>query len=141
VASLFGSSGSRAKGGNFIESIVEQAKKESYLRVVSDTQISPTYSCDAARAIVQLAQRATSGIVHVTNSGLCTWHALAKKVTELCRLEVSVEPVSSAAFARKAARPRNSALSNAQATSVIGAPFPPWQDAVNRYLQRQGYIR
>ena len=140
VASLFGKSGSRAKSGNFIETILEQAKKAATLRVVNDTRISPTYAVDAAMAIVQLVQQANSGIVHVTNSGCCTWYGLAKKVTELCRLKVSIEPASSAAFPRRAARPRNSALDNTQVTAVLGASLPPWEDSVRRYLECQGYL-
>jgi dTDP-4-dehydrorhamnose reductase len=140
VASLFGNSGARAKGGNFIDSILAQAKSGSRLRVVNDTRISPTYALDAALAIVHLAQQATSGIVHVTNSGFCTWYELAKKVTELCRFEVSIEPVSSDAFPRRAARPRNSALNNTWAEKVIGAPVPAWEDALDRYLRCKGHI-
>lgn len=141
VASLFGSSGARAKGGNFIESILAQARTRSSLRVVNDTRISPTYALDAAAAIVRLAQKATSGIIHVTNSGFCTWYGLAKKVTELCRLEVSIEPVSSDAFPRRAARPRNSALSSTRAEEIVGAPLPAWEDALERYLRCKGYVR
>lgn len=141
VASLFGSSGARAKGGNFVESILTQARTRSSLRVVNDTRISPTYALDAAAAIVRLAQKATSGIIHVTNSGFCTWYGLAKKVTELCRLEVSIEPVSSDAFPRRAARPRNSALSSTRAEEIVGAPLPAWEDALERYLRCKGYVR
>lgn len=140
VASLFGSSGARAKGGNFIETILAQAKKRVPLRVVSDTQISPTYAVDAALAIVQLAERATLGIIHVTNSGFCTWYGLAKKIIEICRFDVSIEPVPSDAFLRKAARPRNSALNNTRAEQVLGARFPDWEDALDRYLRCKGHI-
>ena len=140
VAGLFGKSGARAKGGNFIETILAQARKGAPLRVISDTRVSPTYAVDAAIAIVHLAQQATSGIVHVTNSGFCTWYRLAKKVTELCRLEISIEPISSDAFPRRAARPRNSALDNTQVTKVLGMSLPPWEDSVRRYLDCQGYL-
>jgi dTDP-4-dehydrorhamnose reductase len=140
VSSLFGKSGARAKGGNFIETIVAQAKKGVPLRVVNDTRISPTYAADAAAAIVELAQRATAGIIHLTNSGFCTWYELAKKVTELCRLEAVLEPVSSSTFPKRAARPRNSALSNALAAETIGKPFPDWEDALLRYLRCKGHV-
>ena len=140
VASLFGGSGARAKGGNFIESILAQAKAGSPLRVVNDTHISPTYARDAAATIVRLAQQSIRGIVHVTNSGVCTWYGLAKKVAELCCLNACIEPVSSEAFPRRAARPRNSALNNMKAESVLGAPLPVWQDALERYLRCKGHI-
>ena len=140
VACLFGSSGARAKGGNFIDSILAQAKSGSLLRVVNDIRISPTYARDAAAAIVQLAQQSTSGIIHVTNTGFCTWYGLAKKVTELCCLNAFVEPVSSDAFPRRASRPRNSALNNMRAKNLLGAPLPAWEDALERYLRNKGHI-
>ncbi|MGE5303431.1 MAG: dTDP-4-dehydrorhamnose reductase [Alphaproteobacteria bacterium] len=141
VAGVFGSSGARAKDGNFIEGILVQARAGSPLRVVHDTRISPTYARDAAATIVQLAQQSISGIVHVANSDFCTWYGLAKKVMEICRLNAFIEPVSSDAFPRKAARPHNSALNNALAEEVTGRPLPPWEDAVRRYLECQGYIK
>jgi dTDP-4-dehydrorhamnose reductase len=141
VASLFGKSGARAKGGNFIETILSKARRGEALRVVNDIQISPTYCPDVAAAIVDLAQRGTLGIIHVTNSGACTWYDLAKEVVVLCGLEVSLEAVANDAFPRRATRPRNSALDNTQITTLLGAPLPPWEDAVRRYLRCQGYIK
>ena len=140
VASLFGKAGARAKGGNFIESVLAQTKKGASLRVVNDTRLSPTYAADAAAAIVPLAQAATARIVHVTNSGVCTWYELAKKVMEVCRLDVAIEPVPSDAFRRRAARPRNSALSNSLAAEIVGRALPAWEDAVRRYLECRGHI-
>jgi len=140
VASLFGKSGARAKGGNFIDTILAKAKRGEALRVVNDTRISPTYCPDAAAAIVELTQRAHFGMIHVTNSGACTWYDLAKKVIVSCGLEVSVEPVASDSYPSRAARPRNSALDNKQITRVLGAPLPSWEDAVRRYLQSQEYV-
>ena len=140
VASLFGRTGARGMGGNFIETIVAQARAGAHLKVVNDTRISPTYSRDAAAAIVGLANQATPGVVHVTSSGSCTWYELAQKAIELCRLETSIEPVSSDAYLRRTARPRKSALNNGRAAKVLGAPLPHWEDALHRYFQEKGHL-
>jgi dTDP-4-dehydrorhamnose reductase len=48
MASLFGKTGARGKGGNFIETIIRKAKAGESLRVVDDVRMSPTYTYDAA---------------------------------------------------------------------------------------------
>ena len=141
VASLFGQSGARAKGGNFIEAILAKAKRGEALRVINDIKISPTYCPDAAAAIVDLTQRGALGIIHATNSGVCTWYELAKKVLALCGLEVPIEACASSAYPSRAVRPRNSALDNARVTKLLGVPLPLWEDAVKRYLVCRKYIQ
>lgn len=143
VASLFGRTAARGKGGNFIETILAKARAGERLTVVSDTRISPTYTRDAAAAIVRLANKPTPSIVHLTNSveGICSWYVLAKKATELCRLDVTIEPVSADSYPRRAARPRNSALNGRRAGKLLGGyPLPDWEDALNRYLDEKGYL-
>ena len=66
VSSLFGVAGLHNKGGNFIEAMLKQAGAGAPLRVVSDQWITPTYTVNAAGAImandvpmIPLFQRAT----------------------------------------------------------------------------------
>ncbi len=142
VASLFGKTGARGKGGNFIETVLSKAKAGERLSVVYDTHISPTYARDAAEAIVKLAELDSQRIVHFANStsGMCTWYLLAKKATELCCLDVPVEPVSSDADSRRATRPRNSALDSTRAATLLGHPLPHWEVALKRYLEEKGHL-
>src|SRR5207244_2652307 len=55
VSSLFGVAGARGKGGNFIETILRKARDGGPLRVVNDQWMTPTYTADAADAILSLA--------------------------------------------------------------------------------------
>src|SRR6266568_3212163 len=55
VSSLFGAAGPRNKSSNFVEAILKQAGAGGPVRVVSDQWMTPTYTLDAARAIVRLA--------------------------------------------------------------------------------------
>src|SRR5207244_1208538 len=55
VSSMIGAAPPRNKGDNFIEAILKKARAGGPLRVVSDQWITPTYTVDAARAIVRLA--------------------------------------------------------------------------------------
>src|SRR5213596_73590 len=76
VSSLFGAAGPRNKSSNFVEAIDRKAGEGGPVRVVSDQWMTPTYTADAARAIVRLALSDTTGIMHVTSADGCTWHAL-----------------------------------------------------------------
>ncbi len=140
VASLFGKSGARGKGGNFIETIVAKARRGEALKVIDDIKISPTYGRDAARAIVQLVAANASGIVHAANSGDCTWFEFAKTALELCQLTAPVEAVPSAQFPTPARRAKNSALASARLQPEFKIAMPHWRDALRTYLGEKGHL-
>ena len=143
LSSLFGKAGSKGKGGNFIEAIINKAKTESRLQVVNDIYISPTYTVDAATTILKLINHKAKGLVNVTNSisSDCTWFTLAKQALEFCEIDVQIDAISSANYPSVANRPIYSALNNQKAEHITGNQIPDWTDAVKRYLMEKQYIR
>lgn len=135
VASLFGGRGARGKGTNFVLTVLERARRGERLRVVNDIRMSPTYTLDAAEAIVQLIERGASGVFHVVNEGQCTWYEFAMKIVELSGVRTPVEPVSRDAFPTKARRPGNSALATERLTR-FGIRLRPWTNALRDYVTR-----
>jgi dTDP-4-dehydrorhamnose reductase len=140
VASLFGVAGARGKGGNFIETILTKAKQGGPLKVVNDQWMTPTYAEDAAGAILDLIAMDARGVVHVTNTGACTWHAFATAAVQLAGLAVPVQPVPASTYPSKARRPANSALSGARLDALLSA-LRPWPDALKAYLEAKGHIQ
>lgn len=140
IASVFGKSGARGKGGNFIEAILKKAKAGEGLKVVNDTPMTPTYTMDAARALLELVRKRPSGILHVTNQPACTWFDFARKAVELCGLNVEVAPVTSDAFPSKVRRPSYSALSGKRLSDALGRPMRPWPEALKAYLVEKGHV-
>ena len=140
VASLFGKAGARGKGGNFVETILGKARSEESLRVVSDIRISPTYTCDAARALERLLRQGATGLFHLTNDGDCTWYEFAKKAVELVGLETKLEPISSADYPYKARRPKNSSLESIRLDPMIRKDLRPWQQALKAYLEEKASL-
>src|SRR5690606_23032922 len=61
-------------GNNFVTTMLDLAKKNSTLRVVSDQIGSPTYAKDFAQFIRKLITTERYGIYHATNSGSCSWY-------------------------------------------------------------------
>jgi dTDP-4-dehydrorhamnose reductase len=120
-------------GKCFPDTILKLAASRPALDVVNDQRGCPTYSVDLARAIIELARKQSGGIMHVTNSGNCTWFEFAQQIVASAGLTTEVRPVSSQQMARPAPRPAYSVLSPTSLKSV-GITTPPWQDALRRYL-------
>jgi dTDP-4-dehydrorhamnose reductase len=91
---------------------------------------------DLARTIVQLCRKNASGIVHVTNSGDCTWFEFAQQIVQRAGLSTKVRPVSSEKMARPAPRPAYSVLSSTSLRN-LEIQMPSWQDALDRYLRER----
>ncbi len=140
VSSLFGVSGARGKGGNFIETILKHAAGGGPLKVVSDQWMTPTYTMDAADAILKLAELDATGVVHVTNPESCTWHALASHAVKRVYPDVIVNEVPASTWPSPAARPTNAALCTDRLAELLGSKLRPWREAADAYLLEKGHL-
>lgn len=142
VASLFGITGSRGKGGNFVEAMIKKAEKGEQIAVVSDLVMSPTYTWDAAVKINEvLMGRAPFGIYHLVNSGNCSWYEFAKAIFDIAGTSYEIEPKTVSEMGLRAKRPRLSALDNERLRSAGFEDMRGWRDALMEYLSVKGYIR
>lgn len=139
MASLFGKSGSRGKGTNFVDTIVTKARESQPLIIVDDVRMSPTYAPDAAWAVEQLLRQRVKGIVHVTNTGSCTWYEFARKTLDLLDLNAPLRPVRSHEYPMKASRPRDSSLSSRHLPGLLCQPMRSWEAALEAYLVERGH--
>lgn len=123
-------------GKCFPDTILKLAASRPALDVVNDQRGCPTYSVDLARAIIKLCRAGAGGIVHITNTGDCSWFEFAREIIKGSGLSTEVRPVSSQQMARPAPRPAYSVLS-AKSLQQYGIVMPTWRDALNRYLQER----
>ena len=140
MASLFGRTGARGKGGNFVETIIEKAKAGEPLRVISDIRTSPTYSYDAAQALVPILQSNATGLLHLTNQGSCSWYEFARVILDSVGLAAKIDAVEAAHFATRARRPRNSSLASERLEKLLGDRTRSWQDALKAYLIEKAHV-
>ncbi|MFC1632037.1 dTDP-4-dehydrorhamnose reductase [Candidatus Omnitrophota bacterium] len=128
-------------GGNFVESIINQAQQQRNLKVVNDQFGSPTYTQDLAQGITRLIAQdaAAAGIYHITNSGNCSWYQLAQAIKESLGLRIEIAPVSSEQYLRPARRPRMSILENMRFRQTCGE-LRPWPEALKEYLNERNRI-
>lgn len=122
-------------GKCFPATILKLAATQPLISVVNDQRGSPTFTSDLAPVLVQLCGQGAQGIVHATNSGVCTWYEFAKEIVRLAGLPATVKPVTTAEFPRPARRPAYSVLSAASLHSH-GIQMPAWQDALRRHLAK-----
>jgi dTDP-4-dehydrorhamnose reductase len=120
-------------GKCFPATILKLASTRSEISVVNDQRGSPTFTRDLASALVELCRASARGIVHVTNSGNCTWYEFAGEIVRGAGLRATVKPVSTAEYPRPARRPAYSVLSPASLTAY-NIQMPEWRDGLRRYL-------
>ncbi|HEY7098802.1 MAG TPA: dTDP-4-dehydrorhamnose reductase [Terriglobales bacterium] len=126
-------------GKCFPDTILKMAATRPILDVVDDQRGSPTYTCDLARAIIQLCNAGATGIVHATNRGECSWYEFAREIVQNAGLKTMVRPTTSEQFARPAPRPEYSVLSPSSLVRY-GIVMPTWQDALPRYLAERAAV-
>lgn len=125
-------------GRNFVEAILKQAEKGGPLRVVQDQVGAPTYVPDLSGALLRLLALDVRGIVHVSNSGRCSWYDFARRILEFSGYaHVPVEPIASETLNRPARRPANSLLSCERYRRLTGEGPRAWEAGLKDYLQER----
>ena len=143
TAGLYGAGGEGGKGENFVETMLRLGAERKAVRVVDDQRTTPTSARDLARKVVELLDgwgKSRSpdwlGLYHVTNAESCTWLEFAAEIFRQRRLEVTVEPISSAQYGAKAERPAYSVLDHRHLASLGLDDLRDWRQALADYLNR-----
>ncbi|NJE45913.1 dTDP-4-dehydrorhamnose reductase [Thermococcus sp. GR7] len=136
VASLYGKAGASGKGGNFVNWVIEKAKRGEELRIVDDQFMSPTYTMDVARTLKKFLEVGPEwGVYHMVNEGYCSWYEFTKTIFEILGWDVEVKPIKSSELNRLARRPMFSALRN-EKLERIELRMMDWEEALREYLRR-----
>jgi len=135
-------------GRCFVSNILQRAQLAMPLKVVNDQYGNPTYTPHLVDAIVAVALQLTAqpeeekpwGIYHAAGSGTATWYEVAQEVLsaseQLAKLSVSLEPIPSAEYATRTARPPNSKLDCSKLERTFGVRLPAWQTGVHECVER-----
>ena len=122
-------------GRNFVDAILQKARKGEDLRVVDDQRGSPTFTKDLCRALLRLLEMETRGILHVTNSGSCSWYEFARRILQETGMNhIRLTSLNSKELARPAVRPTNSVLNCQRLEQLLGYKMRPWEEALKEYL-------
>jgi dTDP-4-dehydrorhamnose reductase len=119
-------------GRNFVGAILQRLQAGDPLRVVTDQVGSPTYASDLAEGVTRLVERQATGILHLTNSGSCSWFAFAQAIAREVGADPDrITPITSEQLGLRAHRPAYAVLANA-AWNALGLPqLRPWDVALH----------
>ena len=138
-AGLYGTATSR-KGWTFPELMVNKARNEGALRVVTDQVLSPTFTADLAGKTKELIEQDAVGLFHLTNAGECSWFEFARGTLELAGVDAKMEQISTEQMNQRARRPPYSALDTTRLEAVGLEPLRPWKEALGDYLRAKGLV-
>ncbi len=119
-------------GPNFVATMLRLAQERDEVPVVADQVGCPTFTGHLAGALVEVAHRRLTGVLHVAGSGFCSWCELAQATFELSGADCQALPVGTAEFPRPAPRPAWSVLGSTRPEAPV---LPPWREGLAAYLQ------
>lgn len=135
---LYGKTGGRSKGGNFVDNRLVDARAGKPIKISCEQTVSPTSADDLSRAVWALLghENLQPGIYHLVNEGGCSWYEFSREIVRLIDAPVDVIPVDREGRSGNMRRPRYSVLANTRARA-LGITLRPWQDALRDYLLPQ----
>ena len=126
-------------GDNFVKIMLRAGEKYDTVRVVTDQIGTPTYTIDAARLLLDMAETEKYGVYHLTNEGgYVSKYDYCKEMYRLCGLKTNVIPVTTEEYGGAGAkRPLNGRLQRNNIKKFGFIPLPDWKDALNRYINEE----
>lgn len=132
---LYGRSGARSKGGNFVDGRVADARAGRRIEMSCEQVIAPTSTDDLSRAVHALLAhpQLAPGIYHLVNEGECSWYEFTCEIVRLLGTPTEVVPVDRGGMTGRMRRPLYSVLGNTKARA-LGVTLRPWREALAAYL-------
>jgi dTDP-4-dehydrorhamnose reductase len=136
TSGMFGVTGTRQKGGNFIDRIAERARRGESLKIVADVRFSPTYAEDLAEYVFRLMREGAKGIFHIVNQGEATWAEFGRAALAALGIRARVEEISLKEAGARAKRPCYSVLAMNRLREVVKQLPRSWPEALQHYSRR-----
>ena len=133
---------------SFVDWAINQAREHDEVKAIADKWATPTYTLDLAAWLKPLAVArvgdpgCTSGILHLANTGECSWQEYAQWALDCCHAEgipLKARKIGRSSLAEMknfiAKRPVYSVLSTERYEALIGVAPRPWQEAVAEFVR------
>jgi len=122
------------QGHNFVKTMLKLGQEQPAVRVVDDQVGSPTSAADLADKLAEISLSGRFGLYHATNTGAVSWFGFAKKIFELARIPVELQPITTDQLERPAPRPAYSELRSLSLELHGLKPMRPWEEALVDYF-------
>jgi dTDP-4-dehydrorhamnose reductase len=118
---------------SFPEKVLERARVDGRLKLVTDEIASPTWTVDLAAAIARLNETGEYGTYHLVNDGSCSREEWGEEVVRLAGMDVPIEATTQTAFGLPFRKPVDSTLANNRA-ATLGIRLRPWREALAEHM-------
>jgi dTDP-4-dehydrorhamnose reductase len=122
-------------GKNFVRTMAQLTAQKPELKVVDDQRGRPTSAEHLAVSALALLDCGTSGTLHVTDGGECTWYEFTVEIARQLGRTCAIKPCTTAEFPRPAPRPAYSVLDLGPTEALLG-PMPPWKTNLSQVLAK-----
>ena len=129
-------------GNNFVKTILNLAKKNDVLDIISDQFGTPTYAYDLAFLILHiintdkfLQNNKSSEILHYSNEGKSSWYDFAKEIIDISGIDCQLNPIGARDYPLAAKRPKYSILSSKKVSEEYDVSIEHWKDALKICLK------
>lgn len=134
---LYGHNVCRAKGRNFVDTMLALAKDRKEIRVVEDEVLTPTYTFHVAQQIRLLVETHAYGLYHITNNGYCSRYQFAREIFDNAGIHVDVVPTTATEFPSQVRRPSYSVLENVALQALGLDRMPHWKESLTDYFKHK----
>lgn len=122
-------------GNNFVKTMIKLSLENKEVNVVNDQFGSPTSTVDLAKVIIRIMETENYGVYHATCEGQCSWYDFAKKIFELKKINIKVNPIKSNDFKSNVQRPQYSVLDNFMLKLIGLNLFRAWEESIEEYIK------
>ncbi len=134
VSGIYGRVPCRAKGGNFVTTMIKLAKEKPLVRVVDDEILTPTPTDMIAQNTYELTRTEDFGVYHMTCQGRCSWYQFAKVIFDTLKLTTPLESCSVKDFPTPVKRPHYSVLENHNLRKINLDHMADWKEGLKHFL-------
>lgn len=135
VSGIYGKIPCRAKGGNFISTMVKLSKEKPEVRVVKDEILTPTPTREIAKNTLSLIETEAYGLYHMTCEGEVSWYEFARTIFDTLQLKTPLYEASVQDFPLVVKRPFYSVLENHNLKKINLNQMPGWKEALITFLK------
>lgn len=135
ISGIYGKVPCRAKGGNFITTMIKLANEKPEVRVVNDEILTPTPTYHIAKNTAELIKTDAFGLYHMSCEGEVSWYEFAKVIWETLQLKTPLYAASVKDFPLVVKRPFYSVLENKNLNKLGINRMPEWKAALVQFLK------
>lgn len=136
ISGIYGNIPCRAKGGNFITTMIRLANEKPEVRVVTDEVLTPTPTYEIALKTLSIVASEQYGLYHLTCEDSCSWYEFAREIFTVLNLKTPLYEAKVKDFPPTVKRPFYSVLENQRFNALGSERMPHWRDALHTFLQQ-----